>query len=66
MQAIDKKNAALFQNGILLSAYLVFNQAVLLYLSYDSLECFGMVHRQIGQHLAVDFDAGLVKATPQL
>ena len=35
-------------------------------LSYNSLESFGMVHSQIGQNLAVDFNAGLVQSTHQL
>ena len=36
------------------------------HLSYNGLECFGMIHGQISQHLAVDFDPGLVQRTHQL
>ncbi len=38
----------------------------LLHLGNDSLECFGVVHSQVGEHLAVDFDTGLVQQTHQL
>ena len=38
----------------------------LLYLSDDSLESFGMVHGQVGEHLAVDLDTCLVKGTHEL
>ncbi len=32
----------------------------LLHLGNDSLECFGVVHGQVGEYLAVNLDAGLV------
>ena len=32
----------------------------------DGLECFRAVHGEVGKHLAVDFDAGLVEHTHQL
>ncbi len=35
-------------------------QEFLFYLIYDSFECFRMVHRQVSQDLAVDFDAVFV------
>ena len=38
----------------------------LLYLSYDSLECFRVVHSEVSQHLTVDFDTSLVQCTHQL
>ena len=38
----------------------------LFYLVYDSLESFGVVHGQVGEHLAVYFDAGFVDEAHQL
>ena len=38
----------------------------LLYLGNDSLECFGVIHGQVGEYLAVDLDSGLVQKTHQL
>ena len=38
----------------------------LLYLGNDSLECFGVIHGQVGENLAVDLDSGLVQKTHQL
>ncbi len=38
----------------------------LLHLAYDSLESLGVVHCEVGEHLAVDLDASLVKVTHQL
>ena len=38
----------------------------LFYARYDCLERLGIVHCQVGQDLAVDFNAGFVKFTHQL
>ena len=40
--------------------------AGLLNLCYDSLESLGVVDSEVSEHLAVDFDAGLVQQTHQL
>ena len=40
--------------------------AGLLNLCYDSLESIGVVDCEVSEHLAVDFDAGLVQQTHQL
>ena len=34
-------------------------------LQHDSAECFGIVHGQVGENFAVDFDSGFVKGTHQ-
>ena len=38
----------------------------LLYLGNDSLECFGVIHGQVSENLAVDLDTSLVQKTHQL
>ena len=38
----------------------------LLYLLHDSLESLGIVHGEVGEHLAVDLDTSLVESTHQL
>jgi len=38
----------------------------LLHFCYDGLECLGVVDGEVGEHLAVDFDAGLVQESHQL
>ena len=38
----------------------------LLYLVDDGLESFGMVHGEVGEHLAVNLDASLVEGTHEL
>ena len=38
----------------------------LLYLGNDSLECFGVIHGQVSEDFAVNFDTSLVEATHQL
>ena len=38
----------------------------LLYFCYDGLESLGIVDSEVSEHLAVDFDAGLVQETHQL
>lgn len=35
-------------------------------LFYDGFECLGIVHGEVGKHLTVDFDTGLVKSAHQL
>jgi len=41
-------------------------RATLFYFLNDSLESFGAVHGEVGEHLAVDFDTGLMKSAHQL
>ena len=38
----------------------------LLYLGNDCLECFGVIHGQVSENLAVDLDTSLVQKTHQL
>ena len=38
----------------------------LLYLLHDGLESLGIVHGEVGEHLAVDLDTSLVESTHQL
>ena len=38
----------------------------LLHLGYDGLECLGMVHSEVSQHLAVDLNTTLMQQTHQL
>ena len=45
---------------------LFIEKCLLLNLGNDSLECFRVVHSQVGQHLAVDLDTSLVQKTHQL
>ena len=40
--------------------------ACLLHLFHDGLEGFGVVHGEVGEHFAVDFDTGLVQLAHKL
>ena len=44
---------------------ILFRKECLLYLGNDGLEGFGIVHGEVGEHLAVDLATGLVQGTHQ-
>ncbi len=57
------KNSALLYGRTELYKYF---EISLLYLLHDGLESLGVVHGEVGEHLAVDLDTSLVESTHQL